>query len=444
MRNISRTTSIAIAAVLAASAGLTAAPAQAASAGITVPLAHYSHMLVDAAHQHLFISSGSGYGSILVTDFSGQTVTTIANESGATGLALAPDGSTVYAALADGDAVSAIDTTTLAETARYATGAGTHPESVAYTAGKIWFGYGAAGKGGIGSIDPGADPAAVTLAAAPGFWYSAPLLAANPNGELVAGLPGMSPIQLASYDVSSGSATALVAPKSVMSASNLVDLQITPDGSSVVTASGYPYSQQVYKVSDLTQTGQYNSSNYPNSVSITADGTVLGGVYNPNSSSSVYVFAPGGSSPLKSFGFASGTLAPAGLAVTPDGAELFAVTSAPTGANPVLNIMPNPEQTASSLSLTGPADADPGSAITLTGSLGGTSPYTGGQTVHVTRVDSDDPSGVSLPDVTTAADGSFSITDAPCGTGTVTYQVSYAGDVQLTASTATATVTVGK
>jgi len=38
-----------------------------------------SHMLVDPVHQHLFISSAAS-NSILVTDYSGQTVATIADE----------------------------------------------------------------------------------------------------------------------------------------------------------------------------------------------------------------------------------------------------------------------------------------------------------------------------------------------------------------------------
>ncbi len=64
----------------------------------------------------------------------------------------------------------------------------------------------------------------------------------------------------------------------------------------------------------------------------------------------------------------------------------------------------------------------------------------------MTRTDPAEPDGVALPDVTTAADGSFSITDTPpklhANRGTVTYQVSYAGDARLTASTATVSVTV--
>jgi hypothetical protein len=436
---------IAGAAGIATSAGLPTTTAHAATTVVSLPIAQYSHMLVDPAHKHLFITSGSGSSTILVTDYAGQTVATIPNEPGATGLALSGDGSTVYAALASGDAVSAISTSTLAETARYATGTGTDPTYVAYTSGKIWFGYGAAAQGGIGSIDLSTSPATVALNAAAGSWYAAPMLSATPSGELVAGEPSQSPVELASYDVSSGTAAVLAPQKFLTSpeADNMASLQVTPDGKDVVIASGYPYYQQVYRVSDLSVDGTYPTTFYPNSVSISADGSVAAGTF--SGSNEIFVFGPGGSTPLNTYNFGSNWLAPDGAALSPDGSELFAVTTAggPTGA-PSLNIIPGPEQTPSTLSLTGPAKAKPRQPITLSGTLGGTSPYAGGQTLHVTRIDKAHPGGVTLPDVTTAADGSFSFTDTPPKhtVGTVTYTVSYAGDAHLTASSASFSVTI--
>ncbi|WP_052443312.1 YncE family protein [Streptacidiphilus neutrinimicus] len=108
-----RTSLLTAATLVAAAAG--AAPAFAADpAPVPLQIPHYAHMLVDAAHQHLFVSEGTGDSGILVTDFNGQTVATIGNEPGAEGMTLSPDGSTVYVALTNGDAVSAISTTTLA------------------------------------------------------------------------------------------------------------------------------------------------------------------------------------------------------------------------------------------------------------------------------------------------------------------------------------------
>lgn len=430
---------------IAASAGWQATAAKAAATLVQMPISTYSHMLIDPAHHHIFFTGGSSSTSILVTDYSGNTVATIPNETGATGLALSSDGSTVYAALTGGGAVSAISTSTLTETARYATGTNTEPAYVAYTSGKIWFGYNGAPLGGIGSIDPSTSPATVTLKAAAGFWYAAPILAASPDGELAAGEPGQSPVQLATYDVSSGTATVLAPELSDQSASNLESMQITPDGQDLVTASGYPYYQQVYKVSDLSADGEYPTTNYPNSVSISGDGTVAAGT--DSGSNEVFVFAPGGSTPLNTYDFGSNQLATDGVALTPDGSELFAVTTDVYGNNPMLNIIPDPEQASSTLSLTGPATARHGQTITLSGTLGGPASEVGGQALTLTRFDPADPNGVTLPSVTTAADGSFSFTDtAPKTTGqdtsTVTYQVSYAGDAHLSAATASASVTV--
>lgn len=422
------------------------AAADATPTAVALPISTYAHMVIDPVHDHLFITGGSGDDVVLITDYSGQAVATIGNQPGADGLALSTDGSTVYVALADGQAVSAISTATLTETARYATGVDT--SSVAYTAGRIWFGYDGAfaGEAGIGSIDPSTTPATVTLAATHDSWYSAPMIAANPDGELVAAQPDMSPVELASYDVANG-VTAL-APQtyvdSTVVASNLRDLQITPDGSDVVTADGAPYEHLVFTVADLSLVGQYDDEPYPNSVTISADGTVMGGLQ--GTEPAVYVFTQGNPSAVATLTLPSGTaaeLAPAGLAVTPDGTALFAISTAAGGnTSPVLNILPDPEQTAATLTATGPASSTRGKALTLTGTLEGNAPYTGGQTLQVTRTDPSDPNGVSLPDVTTAPDGTFSITDTPRVKGSVTYRITYAGDAHLAAATTTVTVKI--
>jgi len=457
-------TALAAAAATAGSAAAVGLPATAAHAAgtatsVTLPFPSFSHMVLDPAHQHIFISSAAS-NEILVTDYSGNAVATIANEPGADGLALSSDGSTVYAALSTGDAISAISTSTLAETTRYATGTGTDPSSVAYTSGKIWFGYGAYGTFGygVGSVDPSTSPATVNLDATndgPFTWYTAPLLAASPNGELVVGETNSDPFQLASYNVSSGTATVLT-PPTLLDAptysapfSNLHSLQITPDGADVVVASGDPYYQVIFQVSNLAEVGEYPTAAYPDAVSIASDGTVAAGaanVLNPG----VYLFAPGGSTPLATYSF--GTSADTelvdddGVAITPDARELFVVADNSNGNNPTLNIITDPVQGPSTLTVTGPTTDYRDRPITLTGTLGGAAPYAGGQTLQVTRIDPAHPNGVALPDVTTAANGSFTITDTPprahVERATVTYKVSYAGDGHLTASSASVSVTV--
>jgi hypothetical protein len=168
------------------------------------------------------------------------------------------------------------------------------------------------------------------------------MLTASPTGELVAGEPNESPHPLASYDVSSGTATVLASPRTDLSASYLEAFQITPDGADVITASGSPYYLQVFRISDLSQVGTYNTTGtgYPVAVSISNDGSVAFGTYSTNA---IYIFAPGGTSPENTISFGSNSLANDGVALTPDGSELFAVTleGGPSGT-PQLNIIPNP------------------------------------------------------------------------------------------------------
>jgi Bacterial Ig-like domain (group 3) len=443
-------------AVVAVSVGVSASTAQAATSVVTLPITHYSHMLVDPAHQHLFITSGSGSSSILVTDYSGQTVATIPDEPGATGLALSDDGSTVYAALADGDAISAISTSALSETARYATGTGTDPTYVAFSSGKIWFGYGAAAQGGIGSIDPSTSPAAVTLNAASGFWYAAPMVAATAGGELVAGEPGQSPVQLASYDVSSGTATVLAPEKYLYEAANLRSMQITPDGKDVVLASGAPYYQEVFQVSDLSAAGTYPTTNYPTSVSIAVDGTVAAGTCcgyaaDGSGTNEIFIFAPSSTTPENTIRFGYVQLANDGAALTPDGSLLFAVTLASV---PTLNIIPNPEQPApnptSTVVTCSPGTVAIGQATSCTATVTDTA-SSGSTTPAGTVTFTSDTSGGSFSSSSCAlspanssgqASCSVSYTPGQAGSGTETITGKYGGDSAHTASSGQDTITV--
>lgn len=439
---------------IAISVGVPASTAHAATSAVALPITQYSHMLVDPAHQHLFITSGSGSASILVTDYSGQTVATILGEPGATGLALSSDGSTVYAALANGDAISAISTSTLSETARYPTGTGTDPAYVAYSSGRIWFGYGAAAHGGIGSIDPSTSPAAVTLNAAPGSWYAAPIVAATSGGELVAGEPGQSPVQLASYDVSGGTATVLAPQKYLNEAANLRSMQITPDGKDVVLASGAPAYQEVFQVSDLSAAGTYPAHQYPNAVSIAGDGTVAAGtccgyLADGSGSNEILMFAPGSTTPENTIGFGSVQLADDGAALTPDGSLLFVVTLA---SGPTLNIVPNPKTTdPTSTVVTCPPETvvisqDASCTATVTDTAAA-SPTTPTGTVTFASDTSDGTfsgnSCVLSPATSGQASCTVSYTPGEASYGMDTITGTYGGDSAHTASSGQDTVIVG-
>src|ERR1700723_3721308 len=88
-----------IPALTSAVGALVLVPASSVLADTTValPITSFYQVVVDSAHGHLFISQGSSsVNEILVTNLAGQEVTTIGGQDGVTGIALSPDGSTLY------------------------------------------------------------------------------------------------------------------------------------------------------------------------------------------------------------------------------------------------------------------------------------------------------------------------------------------------------------
>lgn len=435
MRVLALCTAAAVAAGLVA---VTAAPASAvADVGVELPMTNVRDVLVDDAHGHVLLVGGGSNG-IVVRTLEGAAVTTIDGQFGATSMVASADGSTVYVALSAADAISAIDTATLTEKARYATGASTCPTSLAFAGTQLWFGYGcSAGSGNIGLLDLAAETPAVALGKAPDtlHLYSAPLLAGSPAdaAHLLAAVTGLSPATLHSLAVSG---TTIATNVSRQVGSDVADMSVSPDGKDVITASGSPYEHPRYHVADLANAGVYTTDAYPNAVTQSAAGYVAAGIsgaYEPD----VYVFSAGGTLRRKyeldgcCASNAIHYLLGGTLAFSADGARLYATsrTSTYTAGQPDriwLHVLHDPTKAPSAITLTKPASAKVRVAYTLTGSLTSTLAIPAGAVLKVQRAST--YGTVNLPSVTTGSGGSFSIPDKVGKRGTYTYTVSWAGD----------------
>src|SRR5215469_287326 len=171
----------------------------------------FGQAVVDMAANRVFVSEGTNPSSsssttpaqgIVVTDLSGNYLTTIDEGTGAQGLTLAPDGK-LYAALSLAGKVAQIDPVTYSET-DYPLPAGDVPQHVAAQSGKVWVSYDKGTAGAIGDITPGATSSFQDDSIlSPSPWSSAPLLAADPSdgGTVVAVSTDQAPPALASFDV---------------------------------------------------------------------------------------------------------------------------------------------------------------------------------------------------------------------------------------------------
>jgi DNA-binding beta-propeller fold protein YncE len=161
---------------------------------------------------------------------------------GATGMALTPDGSSLWVAAATGDALVRVDTSSLAVVQTVALPAGTCPGDVAVVGTRVVYGYscnrygGAGSYGGLGVVD--ATTGVVLANVTTGPFYQ-PVVVAASGGQVYAADAALSPSSLCLYDVS-GTPLQLIAQRTSV-CENLQDLAASPDGASVVTACGWPY-----------------------------------------------------------------------------------------------------------------------------------------------------------------------------------------------------------
>ncbi|MFI5758625.1 YncE family protein [Streptomyces sp. NPDC051569] len=417
-------------AVLFSSVALVAGSAGTAAADSVqvVPVKSVGDLVVDGAHQRVYLSDPTG-GKIVVTDYSGTVKASLTGLPGVTGLALSADSGQVYAAVKGTDRIVSVETRTYTTTASYDLAGADAPASLEVVDGRVWFGYGS----NLGSLDLSGDEPVVTLDQNAGldFVGGRLLLGADPAapGVLVAGAGG----RLAVFDVGADGTQLRV--QGAMD-TGVKQLDLTPDGTQVLTSwdgSGYGYGFPAYSTTDLTTVGRYPTDAYPNAVAVAPDGTVAGGTfswYSPD----VHIHRPGSTTPTREYDFpntgnSSGgdTLVDGALAWAPDRSRVFAVSENSYGTYS-LRALTDPTKELPTLKVSAPAKADRAKKLTVTGKLTSKSVFPAGTPLTVTRTDIVATGGQALPAVKTLAGGAFSFTDTPQTGGKVTYKVSYAGD----------------
>jgi hypothetical protein len=426
--------------VVAALVGTTALAAGAAAPALadsskTLSIKSVGDVIVDGVHKRVFISDPTG-DKIVATNYDGTVVGTHPVNN-PTALALSADSQRLYTASPDGRALFALDTGTLAETAKFAT-TGVTPFDVAVAGGKVWFSY----DGNLGSVDPAAETPTVELAQTEGGWSGSAELASAAAEPNRLGLAAYSRISI--LDVADGAKEVATADTS----DPIADMALSPAGDTIATVRPGDYVVTLRDAPDLTAKRTLAIEAYPEAVDIATDGTIAGGSdswYSPD----LHIFTPDGTKvrqyDIPNTGNSSGAdeLQQRGLAFEPNGTRLFAISKNTSNVFS-LRTYTEPKKSLPVLKLTAPAKATRAKALTVTGTLTASVPLPAGAKVSVTRTDLESPSGKSLGSKTLAAGGKFSIKDTPWAGGKVTYRVSYAGDAGHSAVATSKSVTVSR
>ncbi|MEU1512565.1 Ig-like domain repeat protein [Streptomyces sp. NPDC005811] len=439
MRSTSAATALA---VLFSSAALSVMAAGTASAAATT-VTNAGGLVVDGTLQRVFVGDAAN-GRILASDYNGTLVDLNAGFGSVSDLALSDDGGTLYAALPNTHQILALDPATLDVRQTYAIPTDTGPRHLAFAGGKAWFSYGDQWDGDIGSIDPAVDPASgtdpVAMAQFPtegtsiGIWGQA-LLDTDPNrpGLLAVGETGISTDSMAVVDVSGATtkATAWYNGDYTLN-SGIGDIDLVP-GADEVLVNGTD--RDAWADGKFTKAGAYPGAwaadIAPNGlVAQVAAGKVA--VYRPNTTTPLRTYTVGSSSDYN-----AGTVRWA-----PDSSRIFALV--PGSGTFTLKALTQPTLNVPTLTVNAPSSATRAKKLTVTGKLSATVPLPAGVKLSVTRTDLDSPSGKALAAVTVKADGTYSFTDTPPAGGTVTYKVTYAGDAEHIAVSASDKVAVSR
>jgi hypothetical protein len=231
-----------------------------------------------------------------------------------------------------------------------------------------------------------------------------------------------------------------------------IGLAWNPDGSQlfVVLAGGSSFSLQVIETPTITQTTLTltgpSTAQINQAVTLTGRLTFSYARFPPAGTPITITRSEAGSSTTQDFSVTTAADGSFSLTDTPPAAGQYTYAASYSGSSTVAAATASQAVTVSltpaTLTLTGPSTAGLGQPVTLTGSLTiGSQAPPAGTAITITRSEAGSTTAQGFS-VTTAADGSFSLTDTPPGAGQYTYTATYSGSSTVAAATASQAVTV--
>ncbi len=377
----------------------------------TLGLTGFSHMLVDGAHGHVFVTGGNSDTAIAVMNADGTADTTIGSEPHASGMALSSDGATLYVARCGQDQIDEIDTTSLANVGHFAADvAGSC--SIALANDRLWYGNSSLK---LASVSLAAGHAEVATGISNGGGPIAST-AVHPDWLVTGSSGGVTLLDVTDPSNVSQLAASAATPQ-------LADVAIAPDGGSLVAALGADSKAVTMSLPSLS-TGVTYKVSQANAVAISpAGGKVVVGQGTINGMN-VSVFNTGSTAVVNSRLMSQATSLDRGfVAVSANSSFVYSVTPSGTGPYVFHAIQMVPLTTAQFSVKTSAATIAYGSGVTVSVHIGVT---TTNRTVQVYRQPTNTSTPVLAATGTVGTGGNYSFVAHPAQD--TIYTVRWSGD----------------
>ena len=452
--HLRRAVALACAAAVVTGGAAVASPAAIAAAPKPVTASQFSDIVLDSAHQHLFVAAAQSWadstkhGGLFVTDLAGGNVQRVSGLTDIRDITLSPDGGTLYAVTATGFA--AVNTSTLAATVTSTAATAPCPHSLAAVGSLLWFSFGCPSSGvdtvddpGIASFDPGTGT--ITATSDPlGYGWSTLARVPGHDDELLVGQEDARDGGDLFLETISG--TTLTVART-LDLSGVGPLAVTPDGSHVVLLGGGE--SHTYSLTDFSDTGptyQFNAQGYPSAIAMSASGNHLA-LSSRTYDEIVHTYKADTGALVRSYvtpwsSSCCPITEPANNGLVWEGNTLVVVRVNSYTQYPSIYRYANATNPPTTIKLSVPKTGQRGAALTVSGRLTSNGVPLAGDSMTVRRTDLDGTH--ALPAVVSGVDGRFTITDHPPVGGTNIYTVSYAGDGTLTNSTGSAKVVIAR
>lgn len=300
---------------------LATAPADAVEAP-GVPVTEARKLLVDDARQRVYVS---GDDKVLVYDFAGNLLRQLTGHPGAAGMAIL--GSTLYVAESSAGTIGRIGLGTVETNGTALLTGLPNPREVIVANGSLWTTTGQCDRFQVALVRIDPSTGATTIYGAPFAALTCPVLAARGTDLVIAETHG-SPATLLHVSLATEPPT-LVATVSNQSglADNLADVDLSDDGTTLYTASAYPYAGVAWNLATMQDTGRrFQTGPYPTAVDETSahGGHLVMGV-TANGSGTIQLFDRVGGLPVWTLDRGDLVLSD-GLQFSADGTRVFALS----------------------------------------------------------------------------------------------------------------------